>query len=125
MKITCRHKSTEALRASMKFYSYWLDLQMKKWYRRRNNLGVHMKIIHTELLHSLHNWEFDIFDQEMAPHKQYINQRHNLDRLIPLNQAIDQQVIKPPQQSIITNLNSVNFTQLELNIINKGLKHHV
>ena len=65
---------------------------MKKWYRRRNNLGVHKKIIHTELLHRFHNWEFDIFDQEIIiqvqdiAHKQFINQRHKLNRLIQQNQ---------------------------------------
>ena len=86
MKITCRHKSPEAQKASNKFYSFWLDLEIKKWYIRRNNLGVHMKIIHTELLHRLHNWEFDIFDQEIRiqvqdiAHKQFINQRHKHNR---------------------------------------------
>ena len=88
-----------------------------------------MKIIHTKLLHRLHNWEFDIFDREIRiqvqniVHKQYINQRHKLNRLIQQNQATDQQVIKPPQQSRVTNLTSVNFTQQKLNILNKGLKY--
>ena len=88
MKTTCRHKSPEeAQRASKKFYSYWLNLVMKKWYRRRNNLGVHVKMIHTELLQRLHDWEFDIFDQKIKikvqeiAHKQHINQRHKLNRL--------------------------------------------
>ena len=35
----------------------------------------------------------------------------------------DQQAIIPPQQSRVTNLTSVNFTQPELNILNKGLKY--
>ena len=62
-----------------------------------------MKIIHTELLHGLHNWEFDIFDQEIRiqvqeiAHKQYINQSHKLNRLIQQNQATNQQtIISPP-----------------------------
>ena len=70
MKMTCRHKSLEAQKASEKFYSYWLDLEMKKWYIRRNNLGVHMKIM---LLHRLHNWEFYIFDQEIRIQAQDID----------------------------------------------------
>ena len=49
--------------------------------------------------------------------------RHKLNRLIQQNQATDQQAIIPPQQSRVTNLTSVNFTQPELNILNKGLKY--
>ena len=87
-----------------------------------------MKIIHTKLLHRLHNWEFDIFDREIRiqvqniVRKQYINQRHKLNRLIQLNQVTNEQVIKPPPQSRVTNLTSVNFTQPDLNILNKRLK---
>ena len=51
IKIKCNNKSNEANTAVQTAYKKWLQEEEHTWYRTRDNVSLHLKLIHTELLH--------------------------------------------------------------------------
>ena len=58
----CKHCSFESKSVVKKSYGIWLNVQIKKCYRRSDNIGLHLKLIHTALLHKFDICQFNIFD---------------------------------------------------------------
>ena len=59
-KMYCSDRNFWLLSCSAKWgksHKVWLNLEMKKSYRRRDRLGLQAEIILSELLHTLDNWD--------------------------------------------------------------------
>ncbi|XP_068628091.1 uncharacterized protein [Battus philenor] len=73
--------------AIRKAQKVWLEAESRRWFKIRDNLKLHLKVLHTELVYNLHNVEFDLLDQKardfasQAAHDKYIIQSHKLRRL--------------------------------------------
>lgn len=135
MKISCNNSSPEAQLSIRAAYSKWLNEEMHKWYQRRDNLQLHLKLIHEELVFKLIYDDFQETDRiireevQEQVHQQYINQLKKLEQLRQGKQ-VKQKVIDQHKENSsfnfydrVVNLTDVTFENSELNMLEKGLKY--
>lgn len=63
MYIKCNSKSPQGRKAVES--AFWLELGYKECCHVRENLGLHLKVIHTELTSKLNSVEFYLLDHEV------------------------------------------------------------
>lgn len=137
MKITCHNKSKEARETIEQSYKVWLKKEIQKWYTRRNNLKLHLKIIHMKLLQIIHPIVFDIIDREIREEVQERSFQHHRIQLKKLedlkNRKLSLNVANIVPKNThenntyyphFINLTEIHFTDLETKLLEKGLKYN-
>lgn len=139
------HSNTTSPAAGLairKAQKVWLDAESRRWFAIRDNLKLHIKILHTELSHNLHSVEFDLLDQKARDlasqtiHYKFINQSHKLQRL-RVTQHGGSNVGRHSRNNNgrigdghsfyprVENLTNVQFSQSEVSLLEKGLKYNI
>ena len=108
---------------------------MKKLYYIRDNVCLYLKIIHLKLTNVLHPLEFDNIDFDIREririniNKRYFSQKQKLLKY-QNNNINNKNIIKPYNVQGDTkyykrtiNLSSVEFSEKEINFLDKGLKY--
>ena len=87
MKIKTDNTSAAAKTGSKAGLKKWIQEEMKSQLRKRGTFKIYQKVVHTELLHRLHNIEFSSLDLSTREkvntiiHKKYLNQKSKLNYL--------------------------------------------
>ncbi|XP_045460984.1 uncharacterized protein LOC123671279 [Harmonia axyridis] len=135
MKISCKNNSPQAKLALKSAIRTWIKLEMKKWYKIRDNNKLHLKVIHSELTYRISPAEFDHLDftireeVRILGHKQYENQLkklealvNNVDKFEPNSLNYVSETNKIFYEKVI-NFTDVHFEEAEIKLLEKGLKH--
>lgn len=134
MKIICKNNSKEAQYAVDKTYKIWLRGEQKSMYSRRDNLYLHLKLIHTTLHSEIPNIIFDIIDVESREEANIISHEHysrlnqkilSLRKIQSTHHTENNSFQKCEHQFFrrVENLSQVQIEDRHLNILNKGLKY--
>lgn len=108
----------------------WLKAEIKNHFRIRDNLAIHLKVIHTELLFRLHSLEFDwIWSSshefaDILAHQQYVKQKSKLSALIfyQRDNNVPNRYVKQFYSPVI-NLSTVQFSEREEAILKEGINY--
>lgn len=129
--IKCNTKSLVGRRAINLARSSWRNSELRKGYATRNNLCLHLKVVHTELAARLHSVEFDWLDNKFRAevaeisHIQYVKQKAKLDVLrdkaYPFNRRGNSGLSGFQFHSRFKNLSSVGFSGVEVQMLSNGV----
>jgi hypothetical protein len=116
----------------------WLNEESRRWFSIRDNLKLHLKILHSELSYTLHNIEFDLLDQKarllasQEVYKKYVSQCSKL-RVLRRESGTNNNI--GTQRGFhehshtfyprIKNLSNVQLSNDEVSLLNKGLKYNL
>ena len=130
--------------AIRKAQSVWLDAESRRWFKIRDNLKLHIKILHTELVFHLHPVEFDLLDQKARDLASHTAHEKRLSQLRKINRLIQDQrgttVVRHGRgernndHSVlgghsfyprVQNLTNIEFSNNEMSFLENGLKYNV
>ena len=129
--IYCRSTSRECKLAIQRAKKIWMKLEIKKWFRIRDNICVYLKILHSKLTEILHQLEFDIIDNVIRErvseikHDAFIRQSRKLNNLQNLQNGDEFDINLDNTHAFsdrFVNLSNVNLNNREINYLEKGLK---
>lgn len=116
-------------------YKIWLEQEQKTWHSRRENISLHLKLIHTELVHKVNYLWFQFFDRQVREEVKRITQSHHKTQVKKLKR-LAAEVNAPDDNKIekldkcqfkfsprIVNKTDVEFSNEEAKLLEKGLKY--
>ena len=131
--IRCSSTTQSAKKAIQKAKTTWLKEESRRWFKTRDNLLLHIKVLHSELTFKLHSIEFDFLDDKVRSeisviiHKKYINQSKKLKKLIhDKNKTVQNLPVQESKKFFdrVINLSETQFTETEINLLEKGPKYN-
>lgn len=127
-----KSKSSESKKSLYIAKKCWLKFEIKKHYKRRDNISAHQKIIYSELSARLHPCEFIVIREkfmdkaQQLSHKQFIRQKLKLNSL--LNSSVNTVKVSNVYSDVcfysrLINKSSTVLTPEEEIFLRKGLNY--
>lgn len=128
VNITTKATSAAAKIAIEKAKQIWIKEETKQWFIRRQNIRIHLYILHSQLASKLHPLEFDMLQDQVREkvskiiHQKYITQVNKLETL--RNKTPTPTNIVPEQFfPRYVNLSDTSFNEKEKEVLNLGPKY--
>ena len=110
----------------------WLKEETRKWFIIRDNLLLHIKVLHSELTYKLHPIEFDILDDHTRLtiseiiYKKYTTQNNKLQNLINIKHPKIQEISNSNSNfhERVINLSNTQFKKEEIKLLENGPKYN-
>jgi hypothetical protein len=134
VKIKSNDKSISAQNSIKKAQKFWLQNELRGWYKKRDGLGFYIFILHTQLTNRLHSIEWDALDSKIRDNMTHIlykkteKQQKKLNDLKARKNTVQTphiDVVDHPFAKRVQNLSSVTFEKEEETLLGKGSKYCV